>query len=832
MRYWYGYFRDTDCKTDKLGNLYKVIIKTKYTDKTNFEVGGELMLSSSPFTVSWTGQDDNLFKGYKCSTATVGMYQDNYNFEFNNTKGNNVYVALGKLKKGKKVEDDLGESTDLDVYDILWTGYATPNAYSQNYNSSLDYFELECQDALSTLKYYEYNSSLLGYKDFSEIIIDCIDKVKDNYKTIYITSSLVLPTKELGSIPEFVYISEKNFFDEDGKGQTRLDILGEICSFLGVTMIPWGDSLYILDYYNLEHGEYYTIVYGKLYEYENSPKGWKIKGIETKNNYRDIEVDDFIGSDTNLSLGSTYNKASVVSDLYEVSKIIHDSDDPDIFDYRLGNDTVGYKRTDYCEVTRSDDKVTEIQTLYNKDTKFNSYYKFKDLNLELAKKDNFLNKFDTNWYNLDEIRQQDRDTAITVDNLSYKTICEKVGACYVDYYVEDLNEGAEGDSVSGGNEMKSGILLSLHNNSLGGDKDKHRDWAGDYITGWRNVWNDKGDTIIRREDSVRQILFTVETKKIVLSSDNYINIKGNFKFFGDKAWYVPKFFSDAKYNSGETKPESANLGLIWASLSDDAGEIFWDGEKWKNKSEFKAPSGETLKPKFPIYLKCKNGDDASATFPITSTMNWDIELDVEGIAIPVNVEEGKLKNTRLTFSLYRPWGNRMWYLTNLAMLEDFDISIISKNGKKVSDDNTNTSYTNELPETDAVEEYSETTMKITSWDNKNLSYSSTFWYNQSKRYNDSLNSLDKFDNRFGKMDKLFNKATGEFGRPEELVLRNICRQYSTPTATLEVSLFNSLDIRPYSTLSYHFLEDKTFVVDGMTIDYSYDTVKLRLVERK
>lgn len=843
MKYYYGYFRDTDCKTDKLGNLYKVIIKTNYTDKKTFEVGGELMLSSSPFTVSWNGQDDNLFKGYKCSTATVGMYQDNYNFEFNNTKGNNVYVALGKLKKNKKIEDDLGESTDDEVYDIVWTGYATPNAYSQEYNSSLDYFELECQDALSTLKYYEYKSTYPNYKSFSDIIIDCIDKVNSNYNTIYITSSLVLPTKELGSVPEFIYIDERNFFDEDNKGQNRLDLLGEICKFLGVTIIPWGDSLYVLDYYNLENGEYYTFTYRALYPYENSPKGWRIRGTETKNNSLEIDKSDIISSSTNLSLGSTYNKATVVDDHYEVDRIIQDSNDSDIFDYRLGNDTVGYKRTNYCEVTRSDDKVTQIYTNYNKDTKFYSYYKFKDLNLELAKKGSFFNKFDTHWYNLDENapdengeegtgQRQQNGEKTTIDNLSYKTICEKVGACYVDYCVEEVNEDG---NKSGARDMKSGILLSLHNNSLRADhkdnRDKIRDEAGEYINGWRNIWNDKGNTIIRREDSVRQRLFNVETSTIALSSENYINIKGNFKFFGEKAWYVPKFFSDASYNSGETKPESANIGLVWGELSDGSGK-YWDGEKWKDKGEFKTPFGETLNPKFPIYLKCKNGDDASGTFSIANTDNWNVDFGVEGLVIPVNVEEGKLKTTTLTFSLFRPWGNRMWYLTNLGILEDFDICIVSKNGNKVKDDNTNSSFTNELPEEDAVEEYSETTMKITGWEDKNLSHSSTFWYDMSKRYSNSLNPIGGDINRFGKMDKLFNKATGEFGRPEELVLRNICRQYSTPTVTLEISLFNSLGVKPYSTLGYHFLGDRIFVVDGMSIDYSYDTVKLRLVERK
>lgn len=36
--YYYGYFRDTDTSTDRLGNLYKVVIITNFT-KQEYEVG-------------------------------------------------------------------------------------------------------------------------------------------------------------------------------------------------------------------------------------------------------------------------------------------------------------------------------------------------------------------------------------------------------------------------------------------------------------------------------------------------------------------------------------------------------------------------------------------------------------------------------------------------------------------------------------------------------------------------------------------------------------------------------------------------------------------------
>lgn len=163
------------------------------------------------------------------------------------------------MKKGKKKYEDEGMDTDNDVFDVVWTGYATPNAYSQSYSSSLDLFELECQDALSTLKYKRFSidsTKINPYTSFYDILIRYIGEL-GNYKHIYASSSLVLPTEDLGSILEFIYINGNNFIDEDSKASSVLEVLNEICVYLGLTMIAWGDSVYFLDYHSLEHGEYY-----------------------------------------------------------------------------------------------------------------------------------------------------------------------------------------------------------------------------------------------------------------------------------------------------------------------------------------------------------------------------------------------------------------------------------------------------------------------------------------------------------------------------------------------------------------------------------------------
>ena len=72
--YYSGYFRNTDTTIDEAGQLFKVVIITNFK-KQEYNYGGELMLSDSPFIVTYESEDGNIYKAYKCSTATVGHLQ-------------------------------------------------------------------------------------------------------------------------------------------------------------------------------------------------------------------------------------------------------------------------------------------------------------------------------------------------------------------------------------------------------------------------------------------------------------------------------------------------------------------------------------------------------------------------------------------------------------------------------------------------------------------------------------------------------------------------------------------------------------------------------------
>ena len=286
--YYYGYFRNLDTSRDKKGWLYKVVVITNFRDD-EFDYGGELLLDgNSPFIVSYEGDGENIYKPYKCSTATVTLHQQEYNFSFNDTKGGNVLVMLLKAKNtvnteekvlDKQIDPNYNRQLQIDriCYNIEWVGFATPNVYSQDYCNFYDSFQLEAQDVLSTLQYLPYKLQSSPNIQFLQILKNSISQLRQ-YKNIYIASTLQLPTLQYGDILNFMKCDQRNFFDEDNKAMNQLEVIEEMMKYLNLSIIPYKDSIFIVDYEGLKnnYNEYYhyerdfTYIYPFIHEVNTS----------------------------------------------------------------------------------------------------------------------------------------------------------------------------------------------------------------------------------------------------------------------------------------------------------------------------------------------------------------------------------------------------------------------------------------------------------------------------------------------------------------------------------------------------------------------------------
>ena len=184
---------------------------------------------------------------------------------------------------------------------VIWTGFITPELYSQDYDNSLFELEIECISALSTLEYIDFKQegatvSLLG------IIKKCITESKGDFRAVYIPN---VYTSSLYGIT----VSTANFIDEDGKAMTLKECLEEVCKFLNWTVTEYDGCIYFIDMDYIKAGKTsYTNILTST-----------TTTLSSTINLRDIPSK---GNSNLLSILGGYNKAIVIDSDYEVDSDI------------------------------------------------------------------------------------------------------------------------------------------------------------------------------------------------------------------------------------------------------------------------------------------------------------------------------------------------------------------------------------------------------------------------------------------------------------------------------------------------------------------------------
>lgn len=767
--YYYGYFRSTDTSIDAEGQLYKVVIITNYNEDETTE-GGELTLCETPFTVEYKGEESNVFKPYKCSTATVRFLLEDYNPQFNNTSGNNVLVSLLKYKNN-------GDTDDNGNYTIDWIGFATPNAYNQSYEYAVEEFELECQDAFSTLRYYdfekiEYNEIIDNkYVSFSDILKYWV-KFLGTYNHIYITDSVKVPTEDFQDVLHACYINEDNFFDEDGEPMKAIEVIEEILNYLGLTLIPWGDSIYVINYNGLINGwnDYF------IYEGDNLTLSGSKAHTE---HFKDIIGDDISEGGQTISVDSVYKRVKVSDDFYPLEDLIvqtkdyEDWIDSDYFDNEG-------RYTEKVNIVQSNDDITEIDTtVYNNQKVFIKYVGV----------DNSV--MGTYWYNRNDMSP---DWTIDQDrHWTYDITRKKVGAVNIKYQVSEVDSFE--DTINSV-ELKDALLIT---NGDGGN------------------YNDKPRDSQAYNNPTYKVASWI-TKSTAVGNDNYLVISGKFTFYH----YGELLPINEDYDNN--KKMDSKLNFQWAMLNTNDG-LYWNGTEWWETPCF-----------FKLPLKYEETKEAfGKEIPIINNINWSDKLDKEGYAIPMPHRD-KTQEARIyqfNFSLAQIFGVCKDRITRSALLTDFNIEVATKSymNQISSADDSDTEYTNTI-NGKGIEEYDDIEFKITTWDGKEVNHSSVI-YNEYFLENGYLVGTFEDDEKvrtLRRLENIYNVGNGMILRPEEMKIYDIVQQYKTPTLILEMNLRN--DIKPWSVLTYNCFEDKLFVVDEISIDYQYNQTNVKLVEKK
>ncbi len=259
--------------TDVDGNNYeaRILVDGYSGDAT------ELTGAESPFIVD-VSDEQFLYTPTRFSGGTLNIVGSDYLQDLFST---DYQMSKVDLYKGSR---------------LMWTGFITPDTYSQEYDAHIFELSIECISALSTLEYVDF-SMTQETPTLKDILLECINKSKGSYTNVYIPNTYNVDLSELS-------VSRANFFDEDDKPMTLKECLEEVCKFLGWTCTDMNGYVCFVDVDYISRGftEYTDLLTGEVVNLSSN-----------------IDVASIVSKDSanTMSMIGGYNKVTVVDSDYE-----------------------------------------------------------------------------------------------------------------------------------------------------------------------------------------------------------------------------------------------------------------------------------------------------------------------------------------------------------------------------------------------------------------------------------------------------------------------------------------------------------------------------------
>ena len=746
--YKYGFFRDIS------DNLYKVVIITdyqQYNSNLGQGQGEEITLLANPISIEYDSNSDDVFAPYRCSTMTVRFLQSQYDEELNNALGNNVFVTLQKEEGGR--------------YKTIWQGFATPNAYNQAFiNVVGDEFELEAQDALSTLKYCKFKRQEtkhhLTIKDYIQLAF---------YQLNGLFKTCIYPTTPNNFLD--ICIPQENWFDEDNEAMSYLEILEEICKYLGFTLTTEGESIILLDphcdeyaQFNLQSGEIQTVTF--------------IRENETLNK------EDISSDDCNVSLLPSYNKVSLTAKHYPVEKKIPKFEDMEL-EPCSGYGVKGqYGASTLCDSTGEDSLHVQL---------------FKVFNNQIGAHNVFLryNHFDPyedfTFYSHPKDENKEYTTKLPIANettLNKDFLFSHNVSAPCEYETQEIKKEEFGNVPKSVSLKKAFIFQTAFGNSQ--NKELFLD-----LSKQKDDWSEINQ-------SIDQVLFSHRIAHVTTNNNpngNIVNINFNFScYWGSympckkrqkndykellfRLRFADKWYND-KENTWQTKPFNCTVQY------DDGGNLIVPNSNtdWKTSLLF----GEHKGINIPLPINQTGDIFFEFMRPFTSMRQV------------AKIKKGALFDEKY-YEKYRS-------TEGCNLITDYEATIY---GLSYNTDDTETVYENVLSDNKFIEEKGDIELKVcTHEDGKSTSYSSPYFYSQEKGVQ-ILRGLD-----YG----LY------FGTPEENIITRAINQYQTPQLKMEITLNRELSF--ISSITSSWFPDKNFIPTSYTFDpqqmnYTYTFLELK-----
>lgn len=270
------------------------IQKENYTGRS-IELKGS---GDAPFSVE-LADEDFLYTPTRFSTATIRVVGNDYLQSLYST-GYQQYCV--NFKQGNRV---------------VWTGFITPELYTQDYTSTLFDLEIQCVSAMSALEYIKYKEigEKRAFVSLWDLLKKCITESRGLYSSVYVPHVYAASATDYNTsanVLQTMTVSEQNFFDEDDEPMTLKEVLEEVCKLLNWTCADWRGDLYFVD---VDHKGSYRKYSADLSSF-----------VSVSANTVKVQDIGFAGSDHTLDILGGYNKAVVRVSNYNASHIFPKED--------------------------------------------------------------------------------------------------------------------------------------------------------------------------------------------------------------------------------------------------------------------------------------------------------------------------------------------------------------------------------------------------------------------------------------------------------------------------------------------------------------------------
>lgn len=281
---------------DNQNRPYEVrIYKDGYSGKAE-----ELRGAVSAFTVE--GDDeDYVYTPVRLSSATLTLLDVRVMDELYSQNRQSVPV---KLYQGSS---------------LVWTGYASPEQFTQPYRPNPDYISIDCMSAMASLEDAQYvRQTEDGLIAMSALLRHLIASAKGGYDKVYIPHVYASSKAAYDAgtwVLDDITVSEANFTT----GEMTLDeVLEYVCTFFAWTMYDYEGSLYFVD----------PDWAGDYRAYNEGLTSFAV----VQPNAVNLQQVGFAGSDHTIDILPGYNKCSVksINNVFEEPVTNEDYDELDI----------------------------------------------------------------------------------------------------------------------------------------------------------------------------------------------------------------------------------------------------------------------------------------------------------------------------------------------------------------------------------------------------------------------------------------------------------------------------------------------------------------------